>query len=1216
MKQVLLTVLALMALVVLAVVAFGGSHPGSSQETLPGYTFFAQEVLPLAAVSCSSRAKEGSLQCHGLIYGADSPAPSSPLSSATQMLSTRFAVPACARACHESPGGKKTIFMVREGVNISDQEQVARIYEHFLLWLDLEAGAEFSPLLRKPLAASQGGLPHDGGDLFDHPGHPGYRLLHQWATMELSVRGRRPAAPSPAEAFFRDQVLPVFANNSCMLPSCHTFNHTSFLPDAGIPVEDTKAQMTARFSPEMVRQNRRTALGSIQMLAWLTGDVTQSRILKKSLPLHHGGTLHRGGNDQFLEGPEDPDFKILRQWLTLERQEAVSRVRSEGSPVAEAQLGRLRGMVFLRLPTALHRHYLDVGKYLPGGDLYLLKLREGETLETATGKPVNLTARFHPDGPADIREPTLRFDGRSLVFAMRRGQGDNLNLYEILLDKDLDYVKGSFRRLTWGPREVNGIRVHYTDPLFVPDSYDEEAARGGRNLDRADLVFAANLEGRLAPSSARGTLGEVYQGDRQTIIDPSRPEPSGTFTGRRIYFVDGTNQGEWRTIIAFENRLFGPEGTSILRLDRPLPRPVDRTTRYVIEPSGPPRYLPGYNVYGIRYPAPGQEEETFRRTLNRITWGLGQEMDLSLRSTGEVFYGSLRSAGDLRNRPVFNFSSSRLHLDSGFSFPTHHGNRAEELIYADSHEMPDGTDIHAGLHPDTLWEGGNLIISDHQFGPGLEPRNPVDYASGTFDIDGYPTGKGTPPSHPRTIFKKSEIFPLRGPDAVTREGLSPRGIFRDPVPLPDGRILVSHAPGPLRHDDPKAGPDFDLYILAGDPALQRESGRGHPSVRLKRLSAVSSSGMSEVQAVPIHVRLKPKIRAGARPEGERLIRDQGAAQDRRPARYFERNYLLIDAIQYDPTPTGKHVAYERSPVTGEVLPEEQRVRYVRLVEGLPLRAEDVVGMNPARVPGGDPMATRISAGIHPVRRILAEIPVEEDGSILARVPSRTPFIFQSLNKDRMALRTTNRWFFFVANQNFSLTPPKGETFQQCAACMGGMGGQPRNVYGAIRHVPGLGRVAVDDYPDVPDFDLAPSSRFSVDFRRDVTPILEAHCTPCHGGAKPAAGLPLTSEPTAYYNTAYESLLALEEPKSGWYGRRRYVSERNGLAIESYLIAKLYGRPLQAPRPLSGDHPHPSPELFRRAGLKPAPLNETQRLLLVRWIDLGAAFKGAGKEAKP
>ena len=129
--------------------------------------------------------------------------------------------------------------------------------------------------------------------------------------------------------------------------------------------------------------------------------------------------------------------------------------------------------------------------------------------------------------------------------------------------------------------------------------------------------------------------------------------------------------------------------------------------------------------------------------------------------------------------------------------------------------------------------------------------------------------------------------------------------------------------------------------------------------------------------------------------------------------------------------------------------------------------------------------------------------------------------------------------------------------------------------------------------------IVAKSLSGVDFLHDIQPIVDNKCSSCHSGSQPAAGLSLTSKPTRYYTDAYESLMQLEDPASGNYGRKRYVDERNALAINSYLIEKLYGRELRAPSQLSGEFPHPGQD----------PLTDKERLTFVRWIDIGAPFKG-------
>jgi hypothetical protein len=133
---------------------------------------------------------------------------------------------------------------------------------------------------------------------------------------------------------------------------------------------------------------------------------------------------------------------------------------------------------------------------------------------------------------------------------------------------------------------------------------------------------------------------------------------------------------------------------------------------------------------------------------------------------------------------------------------------------------------------------------------------------------------------------------------------------------------------------------------------------------------------------------------------------------------------------------------------------------------------------------------------------------------------------------------------------------------------------------------------------------------SIDFVRDIQPILDRSCAACHNDrSTPVVGLTLDGTPTAYYTSSYESLHQLEEPGSGAYYRKKYVNERNALAIKSYLMEKVHGRELKAPRTLSGDTPHPGPDLIRRYGVSATPPTEAEKLLLARWIDLGATFKG-------
>ncbi len=1190
------------------------------------YAHFSENVAPVLASSCSARDADGRPVCHGRPAGGRFDENAGELAT-VQDAGPRHILPtsvgsSCAGSCHGQGGDNRFSFVLDPQGRIDSDRQTLLAFEAARGYAGFGGKRTFAKLLRMPLGAMGGGfgLYHGGGEVFDSALDPDFQQLADWVALEHA--GAEAAQTGETEAYFRDHVLPVYARNSCMSPSCHAFNHSSFVPDAGMPATDLAQPLHERFSPEQVSFNRMTSKGLIQTLVNLGGDLEESRLLKKIIPIEQGGVLHRGGNDQFLTGPEDPDYQAILEWLRRERADKLAPLEIAGRPVDPDEVGRVRGVVFVRTRTDNPRRYLDVGVYQPGGDLFLQELAPGETLETARSEPINLTARFHVGQQADVREPDVRYDGRAVVFAMRVGEQDNLNLYEIGLDERLDYVEDSFRRLTWGPSEVDGQLVHYTDPTYVPDPLDENAAAGGHNLDRADLVFATNLGGGMVRSVERGIVGEADGGDRSTIVDLDRPEQDGSFVGRRLFVVDGANAGQWRTITAFRNGLFGPERRSLIQVDRPFDQPVDDSTIYVIErePEGQPGFLPSYSMWGMKLAPSGQEREVFEETVSRITFGLAQELDLSVRSTGEVFYAGQRSSADKYGRPIFHVASCRRHLDTRFSFPTHHGNRSQVLVYADNHELPSGIDIHVGLDPDNLWEAGNLSVSDHQFGPGLEARNPHDFVTGLFDELGLPRAlrpdisnvrfdfERGQPSHTRFVFKKGALFPLLGPEAVSRTGVSPGGAFRDPVPLPDGSLLVAYSAEPLDHLDPRANPDFDLYLLEPDPSLHPPGGKGQPAVRLTLLSA-SARGWSDVMPQPVVVRPKEKINAGRRPESEHLIR-AGSHEDRRPAKYLERNFLLIDAIMRDPSPVGKRASYALDPVTGEPTDPLEAIVGVRLVEALPMGAGTARPLQLSAVRNGDPESTVVSNGIHTMKRIVGETDLQADGSIFVQVPSKVPLIIQSLNADGMAVRQEARHYFFAPNETFTISPSPSETFQTCGACMGSMTGRPEDLFGPANPFSGQGEVeaiAAAEEAGPPAMGLDPQERLTVDFRRDVQPLLDAHCVACHSGPEPAAGLSLTGTPTGYYSDAYESLMQLEEPGSGWYGRKAYVAERSGLAIESYLVEKLLGRELKAPRHLDGDAPHPSPALFRGWGLEPAPLSEAQRRLFVLWIDLGATF---------
>lgn len=250
-------------------------------------------------------------------------------------------------------------------------------------------------------------------------------------------------------------------------------------------------------------------------------------------------------------------------------------------------------------------------------------------------------------------------------------------------------------------------------------------------------------------------------------------------------------------------------------------------------------------------------------------------------------------------------------------------------------------------------------------------------------------------------------------------------------------------------------------------------------------------------------------------------------------------------------------------------------RRLRVVEGVP------------RTAGGNTTATHPGLPQLATRRLLGEVPIARDGSFNVEVPANTPLELQLLDESGLALRSCG-WIW--SRNHFS---------QGCIGCHEDCELTPENV--------------LVDALNQPSVSLAPpvEERTSVNFRRDILPIVTAKCLGCHDRS---GSFPLLAEDAADVDPAqvYAALVSGGSgPASGSvFGRYIHAGRARTSPLVWHIMGRNTARPWdgevaqQAAKPIPPDSP---------AALVPA-----EREALIRWIDLGAPFHGSdtGRASQP
>jgi len=204
-----------------------------------------------------------------------------------------------------------------------------------------------------------------------------------------------------------------------------------------------------------------------------------------------------------------------------------------------------------------------------------------------------------------------------------------------------------------------------------------------------------------------------------------------------------------------------------------------------------------------------------------------------------------------------------------------------------------------------------------------------------------------------------------------------------------------------------------------------------------------------------------------------------------------------------------------------------------------------------------------------LERILGTVPVEPDGSAYMELPAMRPLFFVALDKNGMAVKRM---------QSFMNLQP-GEKLS-CIGCHEERGRPPTTsrIPSARRRAPSK----IKPIADVPDV---------FDFPRDIQPILDKHCVPCHdydktrAGGPRAGGVILTGDRGPMYSHSYYMLTVRKEFSDGRNLRKSNYPPRGIGSPASPIMKRLDGAHYKAK------------------------LSDHEKKMIRLWIDTGAVYPG-------
>ncbi len=418
-------------------------------------------------------------------------------------------------------------------------------------------------------------------------------------------------------------------------------------------------------------------------------------------------------------------------------------------------------------------------------------------------------------------------------------------------------------------------------------------------------------------------------------------------------------------------------------------------------------------------------------------------------------------------------------------------------------------------------------------------------------------------------------YKILTPDVPTTNGPSPAGRYREPSTLPDGRILVSWADGPVNDlaEQSMTPPDFGVYIY--DPATQ------------KNQLLYNDRQTWELNALPVAVRKVPPVIGDLQHGSDATL----------PVRVGSVNVAQTSLKETINGGQFVNVGLDAALKTAVA---------VRIIEGFSSEAAKGV--------------TMFGLTMHEGAAVLGEAKVYADGSWLANIPPFLPVHLQPIDKYGLAIRSQGLWIQGMPGED-----------RRCVGCHESRTGQGVPAFGQN---PTRAEQAQAENFMIPIADRVANGEYG--WNTKVQPVLTRACAGCHNQTTNGSGAqtfynmtrtdPVTGLATTYHIPRFDMS---DTPVTVYYDRRvatypaSYVSIFFPAALEMGMqttvagtIPPKWGVPANARASamiakinlLAADKTTAFPGAMHPEDTGPAnTLSDVERQMLVRVMDLGGQY---------